>query len=143
MTIDRFMNNYGIKNKKTVIKWVIDGLIPGADLMNNYVPDSARPPYTKARAKNSDAVYVSIVRAAYNRRHVMPQLYNMCDDEFNGYIARLEQAGLIVSRVSDGITYYDATIGATDINKRFILQVIETVTRATAEGVANAALNPV
>lgn len=139
MTIERFMSNYGIKRRETVTNWIKNGLMPGANLQHNYIPDSARPPYTKARAKNTNAIYISLVKGAYNRRHIMPQLYNnMCEDEFNGYIDRLVEAGLIVRRVSDGITYYDATINANNINKKFILEALEVITRAASEGVANA-----
>lgn len=41
MTIDQFASNNVIKRKK-VEKWINDGLIPRADLAQNYVPDSAR-----------------------------------------------------------------------------------------------------
>ena len=57
MTIDTFMNNYGIKKKETVIKWILENLIPGADLASDHVPNSARPPYTKARVKDVDSIY--------------------------------------------------------------------------------------
>mgnify|MGYP000769810710 CR=1 FL=1 len=88
MTISDFATEVKT-SEKTVIKWINNGYIPGASVENNYVPDSARKPYTKARAKNSDAVYCSIVKACMNFCHVVPALYNMRDDEFNGYIDRL------------------------------------------------------
>ena len=34
----------------TVMNWIAKGYVPGADM--NYIPDSAREPYTAARAKN-------------------------------------------------------------------------------------------
>ena len=40
MTIENFMKNYGLKSRKTVLSWVDNDLLPGADVENNYVPDS-------------------------------------------------------------------------------------------------------
>lgn len=127
-------------SEKTVIKWINNGYIPGASVENNYVPDSARKPYTKARAKNSDAVYCSIVKACMNFCHVVPALYNMRDDEFNGYIDRLIAAGYISTRVADGVTYYDAAITASDFSKSKLLKDLLPIIKATSEGVATAAL---
>ena len=84
MTIDVFIYNYGLKRKDTFISWIKNGLIQCANLEKDYVPDSARPPYTKARAKKAGAIYVSIVKASCNRQHVLPKLYRRGDDEFNG-----------------------------------------------------------
>lgn len=50
MTISDFATEVKT-SEKTVIKWINNGYIPGASVENNYVPDSARKPYTKARAK--------------------------------------------------------------------------------------------
>lgn len=143
MTIDKFMNNYDIKKKETVIKWIIEELIPGADLTNNYVPDSARPPYTKARAKNATSIYCSIVKASYNRRHVLPKIYKICEDEFNGYIYRLVEAKLITIRVTDNITYYDCLLPNKYCNKKFILQVLESCAKGMAQGTVTAVLEKV
>ena len=140
MTIDTFMNNYGIKKKETVIKWIMENLIPGADLVSNYVPDSARPPYTKARAKDAHSIYYSIVDASRKRYHVLPQIYKMCEDEFNGYINRLAEANLIAIRVTDNITYYDTPLPATNCNKKFILEAIAACSRGLSEGATTAVL---
>ena len=143
MTIEVFMDNYGIKKKETVISWIKKGYILGADFSANKVPDSARPPYTKARAKKVDAIYLSIVEATRRRLHVLPQIYKICPDEFNNYITQLENAGLIVRRVSDGITYYDLAVSATRLNKKFILDAIERCSKGIAEGVTTALLGHV
>ena len=37
----------------TVMNWIAKGYVPGADM--NYIPDSAREPYTAARAKRDCA----------------------------------------------------------------------------------------
>lgn len=138
MNIETFMKNYGLKEKKTVIKWINKALIPGANLSKNYIPNSARPPYTKARAKNVSSIYCSMVKACLERRHILPKLYRLCDDEFNGYIEQLVRAGLITKRTTDNIQYYDATISATQYKKKFILDAIEACTRGIAEGTTNA-----
>lgn len=140
MTTDTFMRNYGIKKKGLVTKWITEELIPGANLDEDYIPDSARPPYTKARAKNAKSIYYSIVIASHNRQHVLPKLYKICQEEFNGYINRLAQANLIDIRVTDNITYYDATLSATDVNKKFILDALERCSKGIAQGVTEAAL---
>ena len=139
--IDNFMNNYGIKKKETVIKWILENLIPGADLVSDYVPDSARPPYTKARAKNVNSIYYSIVDASRKRYHVLPKIYKICEDEFNGYIDRLVNANLIEIRITDNITYYDAPLPDKNCNRKFILSALEACSKGIAEGVTSAMIN--
>lgn len=60
MTIKEFMNLFDLKNESTVIKWIKDGYIQGAyrdEKANEYfIPNLAHPPYTKARAKTTDAI---------------------------------------------------------------------------------------
>lgn len=140
MTIDNFMQNYNIKKKETIIKWIIDDLIPGADLASNHLPDSARPPYTKARAKDASSIYSSIVIASHKRYHVLPKIYKICADEFNGYINRLAAANLIVLRITDNITYYDSPLPEKDCNKKFVLKALEVLARGIAEGVTTATI---
>ena len=65
MTIKEFMNLFDLKNESAVIKWIKDGYISGAYIneeSNEYfIPELARPPYTKARAKTTnDAGYIRI-----------------------------------------------------------------------------------
>ncbi len=140
MTIEEFKDMNNVKKEETVIKWINKGYIPGTNLADNYIPDSARAPYTKARAKNADSIYYSILRATFHRKHVLPQLYSMCLEEFEGYIERLEAAGYIIVRVTDGITYYDAPFGMKLPSKREIMKAIEVITRAAAEGITTAVL---
>lgn len=141
MTINEFISNYNIKNKRIVLDWIKKDLIPLADVEKDYIPDSARPPYTRARARNSKSIYISIVKASYNRRHVMPQLYKICEDEFRGYISRLIQAGIIEARISDGIEYYDATLTVNNIKRNYILKAIEAVSAGVSEGTTKAILS--
>lgn len=137
MTISEFAAKTGHKTK--IVKgWIDRGLIPKADISADYVPDSAREPYTKARAKTSDAIYESIVNAARNRRHVLPALYGIGQDEFNGYVDRLIESGLIFARESDGVVYYDATPKAQELKQRELCNIIESISRGCAEGVTTA-----
>lgn len=139
MDIDKFASNNGVK-RKTVENWIKNNLIPNADLEKNYVPDSARQPFTKARAKNVNAIYVSMVKASSERKHILPVLYKIGEDEFNGYIERLVKAGYIEKRISDGVTYYDATIQSKDINT-VIIKTIKTISQGVSEGATTAILN--
>lgn len=73
--------------------------------------------------------------------HVTAKIYNLCDDEFNGYINRLVEAGLIIIRVTDGVTYYDSPIPSKNCNKKFIIDAIEAGARGIAQGVTSALAN--
>jgi hypothetical protein len=46
MTISDFATKVKT-SEKTVIRWINNGYIPGASVENNYIPDSARKPYTE------------------------------------------------------------------------------------------------
>jgi hypothetical protein len=140
LTIEAFAKQNN-KSKKTVIEWIRKGYIPGANLENNNIPKSARVPYTSARAKNANAIYCSIIKAANQRKHVVPEIYGIGQDEFDGYIRRLKEAGFIELRVSDGITYYDATTNAMKCSRKFILDAIEAGTKGLASGVTEAYLS--
>ena len=86
-------------------------------------------------------IYCSIVAATRKRLHVLPQLYKMCTDEFNGYIERLEGAGLIVRRITDNITYYDLPISSTNYSRNYILAAIEAYSKGAWQGITTALLN--
>ena len=141
MTIDEYAKKYNIRKKKKINEWISKKLIPGASLGEDYIPDSARLLYTKARAKNARAIYCSIVKATENMCHVTPNLYGICADEFNGYIDRFVEAKLIVIRITEGITYYDFPIQNKEYNKKFIINAIEASTRAIAQGITTAIVN--
>ena len=116
MTIKEFMNLFDLKNESTVIKWIKDGYIQGAyrdEKANEYfIPNLARPPYTKARAKTTDAIYKSMVKACIKRKGVCAKLYKLDDIEFQAYIQDLAEAGYIRIEVQNNIEYYFATIKA-------------------------------
>ena len=139
MTIQEFATAHGAK-VATVENWIEKGYIPNANLNENYIPNSARVPYTKARAKNADAIYFSIVKASRELKHVLPSLYCICDEEFNGYINRLVEAGFIERRTTEGVTYYDATLKASNATKKGVLQAVKVITEAIAYGTTKAAL---
>lgn len=139
MTIEDFAKSKK-KSIKIVRNWIKKGYIPGASIEDNYVPNSARIPYTMARAKTANAIYCSIIKAANACLHVFPELYGIGRDEFDGYIRRLEEAGFIEARISDGITYYDATIKAMHSSREFILAVIEASSKGIAGGVTETCL---
>lgn len=143
MTIAKFAENNNT-TVKSVLVWIYKGLIPMASVDHDYVPDSARKPYS-ARAKDANGICVSIVRASVNREHVCARTYGICEDEFQGYICRLIEAHLIEKRVSDGVTYYDATLQAKQQAGRkirqFVLDAIGKVSSGVSYGLAKAALD--
>lgn len=141
MTIEEYTIKYRVKKKETVINWILEGYVPGSDLATNYIPNSARQPYTKARARNANSIYYSIVKATKNLYHVTAEIYKLCEDEFNGYINRLVEANLIVVRVTDGVTYYDSPVPDKNCNQKFILAAIEAGARGVAQGVTAALIN--
>ena len=141
MTIDDFMDNYNIKSRKKVIKWISEDLIPGAILSTGYIPNSARPPYTQARAKKADAIMYSIVKASRKRYHVLPKIYKICPDEFEGYIRQLVNAELIIVRTTDNINYYDVTLKVNKCKQKDIISIIEACLRGISQGVATAYLD--
>lgn len=127
MTIKEFMNNNGLKNRSTVEKWINDELIPNASIENDYIPNSARAPYTKARAKKAESIYRSILKACRERKHVLPKIYKMSSEEFNQYINQLENAGLINRRTEDGVEYYDVSLYALKLKEEEMNKKITTI----------------
>lgn len=128
MTIRDFADQNN-KNIKTVINWITQGFMPGANLENNYIPNSARQPYTEAKgkAKKVQAIYFSIVQACKKRKHVFPGIYGITETEFNNYINQLINNGLITKRYEDGVTYYDATIEACKQEYKELMKFIATI----------------
>ena len=139
MTITQFSEKHK-KKIETVLKWIYDGLIPQASVDNDYVPDSARIPY-RSNAKNADSIYESIVRASSEQKHVCAKTYGLCEQEFLGYIERLVDAGLIVKRNTDNVTYFDATLSAGEIKRKRVLGIIQAASAGIAYGVSSAFMN--
>jgi len=113
MTILQFMDKFHLTNQKKVEEWLQKGLIPGAKLDNEtnqwVISEHTYPPYTKARAKNADAIYVSIVNACLNQKSVCAKLYHLTEEQFSVYIKTLNAEGLITIQNIDGVDYYFAT----------------------------------
>ncbi len=144
MTISEFMNNFNIKKMSRIEKWLENGYIPGAyyDEQNEEwnIPNSAKPPYTKARAKKTPAVYRSIVNACLCRQHVFPKLYNIGVEEFDTYIHQLATAEIIEVKEIDGVTYYFSTLNSEKFVKcknpeKFIKEWLAIIAEKGAEGI--------
>ena len=99
MTFQEFMEKYNLKNSATVKGWIDKGYIPGASFENNFIPDEARPPYTKSRSKKPGSIYVSIVRALINGYRPIPQCYKTITEKefYDVYIASLIAGGLVIA----------------------------------------------
>lgn len=152
MTIKEFMNLFDLKNESTVIKWIKDGYIPGAYIneeSNEYfIPDLARPPYTKARAKTTNAIYKSIVKACINREGVCAKLYKLNEVEFQVYIKDLADAGYIRIELHNNIEYYFATNKSNEFLKskepqELVKSCIGLITESAVKGFTSACLEKV
>ena len=152
MTIKEFMNLFDLKNESTVIKWIKDGYIPGAYIneeSNEYfIPDLARPPYTKARAKTTNAIYKSIVKACINREGVCAKLYKLNEVEFQVYIKDLADAGYIRIELHNNIEYYFATYNSNEFLKskkpqELVKCSIGLIAESAAKGFTSACLEKV
>lgn len=134
MTVNEFSDRNGI-SREQVGKWIKAGLIPEANIETDYIPDSARVPYTEARAKRAKSIYNSIIKATELRKHVMPALYKMTNREFDNYIGVLEREGFIQLRTEDEVTYYDATLKTCEYNYKLIATLVNAAGRGITEGV--------
>ena len=99
MTFQKFLEKYNLKNSATVKGWIDKGYIPGASFENNFIPDEARPPYTKSRSKKPGSIYVSIVRALINGYRPIPQCYKTITEKefYDVYMASLIAGGLVIA----------------------------------------------
>lgn len=110
MTIQEFAVKCGTK-EATVVKWLEEGYVPGTKKVDGvfYIPQSARKPYTKNRAKTGSAILKSIVKACDLHLGICAAVYKIPEAEFSGYIDALLRSQLISECQDDGITYYDIT----------------------------------
>lgn len=152
MTITEFMDSFELKNKDTVLKWINEGYIPGAkkDIETNefFIPELSRPPYTKARAKTTDSIYKSIVKACIKRKGICAKLYKLSELEFQVYIQELSQAGYIRVEVQNNIKYYFATSKSSEFVKnskpqKLLESCLGMITECTAKGITSACLEKV
>lgn len=142
MTIDDFMQRFGITNKRKVETWIENGYIPGAianDEGEVAIPEEALPPYTEARAKKKDSIFASILKGILSRKQVLPALYRMSDTEFKQYVNELERQDLITIKIVSDIEYYYPTLKAEEYiqdNSRFrkIMRQLQPITEGIASG---------
>lgn len=150
MTIEKFMKKTGVTKKQYVLEWLEAGLIPGARLVDGVwdIPDSARRPY-RSRCKAgapSKVICAAMVNACLKRQHIMVATFpQLCQSEFDGYIAQLAAKELIALRQADGITYYDSTVKSRAMEgegwlkvQKFVVQCLGQVAERTACGVTKA-----
>ena len=134
MTFQKFMEKYNLKNSATVKGWIDKGYIPGASFENNFIPDEARPPYTKSRSKKPGSIYVSIVRALINGYRPIPQCYKTITEKefYDVYIASLIAGGLVIA-VEDSslniINYYpsEKALEYVQKNDKELLSVLKSI----------------
>ena len=99
MTFQEFMEKYNLKNSATVKGWIDKGYIPGASFENNFIPDEAKPPYTKSHPKKPGSIYISIVRALIYGYRPIPQCYKTITEKefYDVYMASLIAGGLVIA----------------------------------------------
>lgn len=110
MTVQEFAIKCGTK-EATVVNWLEKGYVPGTTKVDEAfrIPQSARKPYTKNRAKTGCAILKSIVQACDLRLGICAAVYKIPEAEFSGYIDALVRSQLISEYQDDGITYYNVT----------------------------------
>ena len=134
MTFQKFLEKYNLKNSATVKGWIDKGYIPGASFENNFIPDEARPPYTKSRSKKPGSIYVSIVRALINGYRPIPQCYKTITEKefYDVYMASLIAGGLVIA-VEDTslniINYYpsEKALEYVQKNDKELLSVLKSI----------------
>lgn len=133
MAIIRFADIHHV-NVKTVHDWISKGYIPGAT--DTFVPDSARRPHTKTRAKKGEAIIKSILTACSKSLGICAALYGITDAEFNCYIESLLDSGHITRFEDNGLTYYNITAIGADLlrnwNKKDVLGAIQAAAAVAA-----------
>lgn len=110
MTVQEFAIKCGTK-EATVVNWLEKGYVPGTTKVDGTfrIPQSARKPYTKNRAKTGSAILKSMVKACDLRFGICAAVYKIPEAEFSGYIETLVHSQLISTYQDDGITYYNVT----------------------------------
>ena len=128
MTIDLFAAQNHVKRDK-VLEWISKGLIPGAH--DDYIPEHARRPYTRARAKNGQGIIKSILTACDNKYGICASLYHISEAEFCSYINGLLDAGHIDKFEEDGIVYYNISASGVELlknwNKKDVIAIVQTL----------------
>ena len=135
--------------KAYVDKWIDNGLIPGAVRdKNGYIfPESARRPYRDGHLKagmSAHKIRAHIVKAVILRQHISSSTFYMSEGEFQGMIADLEKADLVIIRIEDGITYYDSTQKTKEYANKSLREIgnfVQGCLKSIAEGATSAVIN--
>ena len=85
----------------------------------DYIPNSARRPYTLARAKKGTSLIKSILRGLDMGYGVNASIYGISEEQFQAIIQSLIDQEFVISHIEDGITYYDITISGNEKIKSF------------------------
>lgn len=104
MTVQEFAIECGTK-EATVVKRLERGYVPGTTEVDGviFIPQPARRPYTKNRAKTESAILKSIVQACDLRLGICAAVYKIPEAEFCGYIDVLVRSQMISEYQDDGI----------------------------------------
>lgn len=128
VTIEEFARMNDVK-PSTVRGWISKGFIPGAH--DDYIPLSARRPYTDTRAKGGTAIIRSILFACENSLGITASLYGLSEPAFCSYIDQMLNDGYISSYEEDGATYYNIAPSGAELlrnwNKKDWKGIIQTV----------------
>lgn len=152
MTITEFMERFNLTNERTVIDWINKDLILGVRKKPEngdwIIPERAWPPYTKARAKNVNSIYKSIVTACNERRYPLAKLYKINEKEFSFYIEQLVKAEIITTDEEDGFLYYHVTPKSDDFLKskspaKYLENAILKLSEATVQGAVSAVIKSI
>ena len=116
MTIKDFAKKTG-RCEADIKSWIEKGWIPGA--RGDYIPNSARIPYTLRRAKKVPAIIRSILKACSENKGISAALYGVSEEAFQAIIASMIKDGLIVGYIEDEVTYYNITYKGDQYRKVF------------------------
>lgn len=143
MTIKEFSDINNV-SETTVKMWIDKGILPVyIDKNTNKVLiyEYARKPYTRAKAKEGSALYISMSNACANNMHILPKLYAMDEETFNMHIKLLVEAGIIKINDKNGYQLYDITEFASNQYKvnnkkfaKFVIDAISQIAGSVAEG---------
>ena len=125
MTAKEFAEKCGV-SVSTVRVWFNKGYVPGAkksadDGMKQEtwsIPEHAREPYTKSRAKKREVINYNILKAISNGYTVLPILFKISEVEFKEYINWLTDNRFITKISIDGTKYYKSTIKGEELLKK-------------------------
>lgn len=155
MDLKAYMKRAHVSKKKYVDEWIDLGLIPGADRdaekQTYSFPDSSVRPYRSRWLKpgaDADKIRAHIVKAAIARQYICAKMCFMSKGEFEAMVSEMVDAGLLRLRTEDDIVYIDSTLKSAEYKdknlkeiRKFILDVLSTVTEAAAEGVTKGLVN--